>query len=108
MSGVTRLSLLRASTAALTFAAVTGIVTVAAAGSPGPGAHLCAPATLPAPMKGADPIFPPGQYPVKLPPRSLLGAPNNLPDPYAPGEDWGDLPNGRVWGSSASVTLGPD
>jgi NHL repeat len=110
MSRVTRMSLLRASTAALTFAAftATGIATVAAAGSPGPGAHLCVPDPLPAPVKGADPIFPPGQYPVKLPAKSLLGAPNDLPDPYAPAEDWGNLPNGRVWGSSASVTLGPD
>src|ERR1019366_8995297 len=25
-----------------------------------------------------------------------------------PGVDWGDLSNGRVWGSTASVTMGPD
>lgn len=56
----------------------------------------------------AQPVFPPGEYPVKLPTVSLLGARNDLPDPYRAGEDWGQLPAGRKWGSTASVTTAPD
>lgn len=81
----------------------------AQAGSPGPGANACAPtpvATASGPS--AAPIFPPGQYPVKLPAASLLGAPNNLTNPYGVGIDWGQLPSGRFWGSTASVSVGPD
>ncbi len=79
-------------------------------GSPGPGANACAPAPAATPPSGpsAAPIFPAGQYPVKLPAMSLLGAPNNSPNPYGAGMDWGQLPSGRVWGSTASVTSGPD
>jgi len=58
--------------------------------------------------RGEEPIFPPGQYPVQLPAKSLLGAPNDLPNPFQPGVDWGQLPPGRTWGSTASVTLAPD
>jgi len=54
------------------------------------------------------PVFPLGQYPVKLPAVSMLGAHNDLPNPYQPGVDWGQLPAGRKWGSTASVTLGLD
>jgi sugar lactone lactonase YvrE len=54
------------------------------------------------------PVFPAGQYPVKLPPVSLLGARNDLPNPYRPGVSWGQLPEGRKWGSTASVTVAPD
>ena len=54
------------------------------------------------------PQFPPGQYPVKLPSVSFLGARNDLPNPYAPGVSWGQLPEGRKWGSTASVTTAPD
>ncbi len=80
-----------------------------AQGSPGPGANACAPAKAAAnPGTGGDPIFPSGQYPVKLSAKSLLGAPNNLPDPYRTVVDWGQLPPGRVWGSTASVSTGPD
>jgi len=60
---------------------------------------------------GATPqqaVFPPGQYPVSLPAASLLGARNDLPNPYQPGVDFGELPAGRKWGSTASVTTGPD
>ena len=55
-----------------------------------------------------QPIFPTGEYPVKLPNVSLLGARNDLPNPYQPGADWGHLPPGRKWGSTASVTTAPD
>ena len=55
-----------------------------------------------------QPIFPPDQYPVKLPSVSLLGARNDLPNPYQPGVDWGQLPPGRKWGSTASITTAPD
>ena len=53
-------------------------------------------------------VFPPGEYPVKLPVASLLGARNDLPNPYGPGVSWGQLPEGRKWGSTASVTVAPD
>ena len=53
-------------------------------------------------------VFPPGQYPVLLPAASLLGARNDLPNPYQPGVDFGQLPAGRKWGSTASVTIAPD
>jgi hypothetical protein len=84
-------------------------------GSPGPLADSCGvpPASSSAP--GADaagarrpPVFPSGQYPVKLPPASLLGARNDLPNPYRAGVSWGQLPQGRKWGSTASVTTAPD
>ena len=38
-----------------------------------------------APGRGAPPVFPAGQYPVSLPAVSLLGARNDLPNPYQPG-----------------------
>src|SRR4051794_28999506 len=44
-------------------------------------------------------IFPAGRYPVTLPAVSLLGARNDLPNPYRDGADWGQLPSGRKWGS---------
>jgi hypothetical protein len=44
-----------------------------------------------------------------LPPDvSPLGAPNNLPNPYEAGVSWGQLPNGRKWGSTAGIVVGPD
>ena len=76
----------------------------------GPLAYSCGvPATPLEP--GAPPqqaIFPAGQYPVSLPAMSLLGARNDLPNPYQPGADFGQLPAGRKWGSTASVTTAPD
>jgi len=83
------------------------------AGSPaGPPAYSCG---VPAGPAGAgrgqqapQPTFPSGQYPVSLPPVSLLGARNDLPNPFEPGVDWGQLPAGRKWGSTASVTIAPD
>jgi hypothetical protein len=81
-------------------------------GSPGPLANSCGvpPAASSAAGAGASPlpVFPAGQYPVKLPPVSLLGARNDLPNPYGPGVSFGQLPEGRKWGSTASVTTAPD
>jgi hypothetical protein len=84
-------------------------------GSPGPLADTCGgpPAAANAAGGGAGsgrgaPVFPPGQYPVRLPSASLLGAHNDLPNPYRPGVSWGRLPEGRKWGSTASVTTAPD
>jgi len=77
----------------------------------GPAANSCgAPAQAPQPTggRGQQPVFPSGQYPVQLPAVSLLGARNDLPNPYRPGVDWGQLPSGRKWGSTASVTTAPD
>jgi len=76
----------------------------------GPAAYSCGvPATPLEP--GATPqqaVFPAGQYPVSLPAASLLGARNDLPNPFQPGVDFGELPAGRKWGSTASVTTAPD
>jgi DNA-binding beta-propeller fold protein YncE len=55
-----------------------------------------------------QPVYPDGRYPVTLPTLSLLGAKNDLPNPYQPGVDWGQLPGGRKWGSTASITAAPD
>jgi hypothetical protein len=85
-------------------------------GSPGPLAKTCGEPSL-VPSEGGRgatrgktgvQIYPPGQYPVKLPAVSLLGAHNDLPNPYAAGVSWGKLPEGRVWGSVASVSVAPD
>jgi DNA-binding beta-propeller fold protein YncE len=81
--------------------------------SAGPQATSCgnpigAGAAAPAAGRGGEPIFPPGQYPVQLPAKSLLGAPNDLPNPFMAGVDWGQLPEGRKWGSTASITTAPD
>jgi hypothetical protein len=83
-------------------------------GSPGPLANSCGvpPASSSAPGGASSgqrlPVFPAGQYPVKLPAASLLGARNDLPNPYGSGVSWGQLPEGRKWGSTASVTTAPD
>src|SRR4029077_17755676 len=58
--------------------------------------------------RGAQLIFQPGQFPVSLPAISLLGARNDLPNPYEAGGAWVQLPAGRRWGSTASVTTAPD
>jgi len=80
-------------------------------GSPGPLADSCgvpAQASGQAPGAHGTPVFPPGQYPVKLPAVSLLGAHNDLPNPFRAGVHWGQLPDGRKWGSTAGVNAGPD
>src|SRR5437867_1130437 len=99
-----------------TFAAICVACTLWAqgnnAGSQGPLADSCG-----APAQGAGsqgqgargtPVFPAGQYPVKLPAVSLLGARNDLPNPFRPGVHWGQLPVGRKWGSTAGVYAGSD
>src|SRR5579859_3432997 len=80
-----------------------------AGGSPGPLANSCGvPATSPGGGASRVPVFPAGHYPVSLPPASLLGARNDLPNPYQAGVSFGQLPEGRKWGSTASVTAAPD
>src|SRR5258705_10356201 len=87
-----------------------GVASGQGGGSPaGPLANSCGVPTTPL-EAGAPPqqaIFPAGQYPVSLPAASLLGARNDLPNPYQPGADFGQLPAGRKWGSTASVTTAP-
>jgi DNA-binding beta-propeller fold protein YncE len=39
---------------------------------------------------------------------SPLGAPNDLPNPYLAGVSWGQLPDGRKWGSTAGIVTGLD
>ena len=53
-------------------------------------------------------VYPPGQYPIALPAVSLLGARNDLPNPYRAGVHWGALPDHRVWGSVVGIDLAPD
>ena len=87
-----------------------GLPVEADTGSAGPLAQSCG-VPPPAGQAGGGrglPVFPTGEFPVKLPPVSLLGAHNDLPNPYRPGVSWGQLPEGRKWGSSASVSTAPD
>lgn len=85
---------------------MTGVnVNAQVGGSPGPLAQSCG---TPASTAGGLPQFPAGQYPVKLPLVSMLGARNDLPNPYRAGVSWGQLSEGRKWGSTASVTSAPD
>lgn len=44
----------------------------------------------------------------QAPPVSPLGARNDLPNPYRLGLSWGQLPNGRKWGSTAGIAIGTD
>src|SRR5882724_13503100 len=69
--------------------------------SAGALAYSCGVPANPAPAtgRGGQAVFPEGQYPVTLPAASLLGAHNDLPNPFRPGVDWGQLPQGRKWGS---------
>ena len=76
-------------------------------GSPSPQADTCgvgmgAGRTIP------TLLYPPGEFPVKLPAVSLLGARNDRPNPYRPGMHWGQLPNNRTWGSTVGLYPGPD
>src|SRR5205814_10535418 len=76
----------------------------------GATAYTCGALAVPPPAngRGAQPIFPAGQYPVSLPAVSLLGARNDLPNPFRAGVHWGQLPDGRKWGSTAGVSAAPD
>jgi len=73
--------------------------------SQGPLADTCG---VPPPAPGAAPVVPAGNYPVRLPTISLLGARNDLPNPFLPGMHWGQLPSGRKWGSTAGIATAPD
>jgi sugar lactone lactonase YvrE len=103
---------LRSSAVALTIFGIGALVIGAdslQAQAPGPGAESCGRAPAVAPTgRAAEPTFPPGEYPVKLPAVSMLGARNDLPNAYSAGVDWGQLPQGRVWASTASADTGPD
>ena len=88
-----------------------GLAAQGGAGSPGPHADSCGlndPAGCTVVEQPTLEIYRPGEYPVQLPAMSLLGAPNDLPNPYEPGVHWGELPDGRQWGSTAGITTGPD
>ena len=71
-----------------------GIAVQGSEGTPGRLADTCG---VPAQGAGgggqrggaAAPVFPPGQYPVRLPPVSLLGARNDLPNPFSTGRSLG-------------------
>jgi hypothetical protein len=122
-SGVTRLvrrqTVIAASGAMVLALFLSQMVVTAAPQTPAPSpaggssagamASTCGvPATAPAAgTKPQQPVFT-GQYPVSLPPVSLLGARNDLPNRYGEGRDWGQLPAGRKWGSTASITTAPD
>lgn len=56
------------------------------------------------------PVYPPGEFPIKLPAISPHGVHNDLPLPgrYEAPQPFGMLPNGRKWVSSASVTTALD
>jgi hypothetical protein len=66
----------------------------------------------PAPLADGErpqqPVFAPGAYPISLPAVSSTGVPNDLPNLYRDGVDFGQLPEGRQWGSSGSITTAPD
>jgi streptogramin lyase len=54
---------------------------------------------------------PPTPAPLKFPELPLvspLGARNDLPNPFNAGMSWGQLPNGRKWGSTAGIATAPD
>jgi hypothetical protein len=109
---------LQSSVAGITFVAIgvlvlAGVGLSADSGSPGPLAQSCG--VRPAAASGSQPgggrelpQFSTDKYPVKLPLVSSLGAHNDLPNPYRPGMSWGQLPAGRKWGSTASITVAPD
>jgi len=59
-------------------------------------------AQAPRPTGSAPLTFP------ELPLVSPLGARNDLPNLHQPGVSWGQLPNGRKWGSTAGIATAPD
>ena len=64
------------------------------------------PTPLPADEKPQQPMFP--VYPVSLPSMAPTGVRNDLPNRYRAGVPFGRLPEGRAWGSTASVSTGLD
>jgi hypothetical protein len=94
--------------------AAAGVVVAPAAqapnGSPGPMADTCGVPQGTPPANAGPPsrVYPPGQYPIKLPAVSHLGARNDLPNPYQAGVHWGRLPDDRVWGSVVGIDIAPD
>jgi hypothetical protein len=76
--------------------------------TPSPGDACGTPPLLAEGQKPDQPMFPPGLYPISLPPSSPGGVRNDLPNLYRDGVDFGQLPAGRKYGSSASVTTAPD
>jgi DNA-binding beta-propeller fold protein YncE len=83
-----------------------------AAAVPGAGlppADACnTPPPLPDGEKPAQPLFPAGSYPIALPTIAPGGVRNDLPNRHREGVAWGQLPAGRVWGSTASVSIAAD
>lgn len=79
--------------------------TQAVPGSPSPQADTCG---IGMGLGSRTLLYPPGEFPVSLPAQSLLGARNDLPNPYRPGVHWGQLPSGRTWGSIVGLYPGPD
>ena len=78
------------------------------AGAP-PSADACGtPPPLAADEKPVQSLFPAGAYPIALPLIAPTGVRNDLPNPYREGTAWGQLPAGRAWGSTASVSTAPD
>lgn len=65
------------------------------------------PSPLSAGERPQQPVFI-DAYPVLLPLASPTGVRNDLPNPYRDGVEWGQLPAGRQWGSTASITTAPD
>lgn len=96
--------------------AVACVITLGAQ-APGPNRPALAPPP-PVDSCGTPPPLPPGElpqqgqfsgaYPVSLPSVSPTGVPNDLPNGYRDGMDFGELPPGRQWGATASITTAPD
>lgn len=106
------LSAMSTATLSLVFVgSILAVQTNGLGGSPGTLADSCGALVQPGPQGQGSrgmPVFPPGQYPVKLPAVSLLGARNDLPNPFRAGVHWGQLPDGRKWGSTAGISAAPD
>ena len=75
---------------------------------PMPGDSCGTPVLLAAGEKPQQAMFAHGQYPISLPAFSATGVRNDLPNLYRDSVEFGQLPVGRQWGSSASVTAAPD
>src|SRR5687767_6065358 len=73
-------------------------------GSPGPDADSCGLGS----RDSGEASAPSAPFPVALPRASLLGARNDLPNPYSPGVHWGRLPDGRRFGAAIGLAASPD